>query len=95
MPFQGNRGEDFEAADCRRQRCPQSGLEQQRGSYPFSVELNPLQSFPFLIWHDEKEHIARITQLVEEGVTPHGSFEITLFSDYLPRSILSLFSPND
>ena len=26
-PFQGNCGEDFEAADHRRQRCPQSGLE--------------------------------------------------------------------
>ena len=59
------------------------------------MKLNALQSFPFLIWHDEKEHTARITQLVEEGVTPHDSFEITLFSDYLPRSILSLFSPND
>lgn len=43
----------------------------------------------FLFSYDDKEHTARITQLVEEGVTPQYSSERVVYSD-LPFLVLTL-----
>ena len=54
------------------------------------LTIIPQVNIQFLVFlfNDEKE-LCSITQLVEEGVTPHYSFEITFFlSDFLVFSFV-------
>jgi hypothetical protein len=50
--------------------------------FVYYTDRHPTGNYPILILalSDEKE-LCSITQLVEEGVTPQHSFEITIFSD--------------